>query len=82
LLSPEYVAVTVSLPPVGRAAVVQVATPGFPEVTEVAPQPVFALHVTVPLTSSLWTPGFAFFIQPFIKPYCPEMVAVNVTDCP
>jgi hypothetical protein len=80
LLSPEYVAVTVSAPP-GKTAVVQVAVPGFPEVTEVVPQPVFVLHVTDPLTSSARTPSEC--TPPFlIKPNCPEIVAVNVTDWP
>jgi hypothetical protein len=31
---------------------VHVAVPGFPEVTVVVPQPVSALHDTVPVTSS------------------------------
>jgi hypothetical protein len=69
--------------PTGSAEVVQVAVPGVPEVTEVVPQPVFALHATEPFTASECAPserirGLTFFS----KPYCPEIVAVNVTDWP
>jgi hypothetical protein len=54
---------------------VHVATPGLPGVTVVRPQPVFALHVTVPLTSCRFLPF------DFTNPYSPPIVAVNVTDC-
>ena len=57
---------------------VHVAVPGLPVVTGVVPQPVFALHVTVPVTSSAFGP----FGRPFNSPYSPLIVAVNVTDCP
>jgi hypothetical protein len=73
LVSPLYVAVMVSLPTV-KPEVMQVATPGVPEVTAVVPQPVFVLHVTVPVTASEWMP-FDFLINP----YWPEIVAVKVT---
>ena len=53
-----------------------VATPGVPEVTAVVPHRVSALHVTEPVTASEWMPFL------FISPYSPEIVAVNVTDCP
>jgi len=75
LLSPEYVAVIVSVPN-ARDEVVHVATPGVPDVTAVVPQPVFPLHVTVPETFC----GFACPLRPFTCPYCPLIVAVNVTD--
>jgi hypothetical protein len=79
LLSPEYVAVTASVAAPARVEVVHVATPGFPVVTGVVPQPVFALHVTVPLTS--W--GFPFPFRPLrTSPFSPLIVAVNVTGCP
>ena len=80
LLSPEYVAVIVSVP-TGKLVVVQVAVPGVPDVTGVVPHPVFALHVTVPVTSSGLMP-FLPGLRPFTSPYSPGMVAVNVTDCP
>ena len=63
-----------------------VAVPGLPVVTAVVPQPVFELHATVPLTS--WAcpatnprPRTAP-LRPFTSPYCPLIVAVNVTGCP
>jgi hypothetical protein len=56
--------------------VVQVATPGLPDVTFVVPQPVFELHATVPVTFGACLPA------PFISPYSPLIVAVSVTDCP
>ena len=65
--------------PTGRddaLEVVQVAVPVGPDVTVVVPQPVLALHSTLPLTSS----GFAPFLRPFTNPYWPLIVAVNVTD--
>jgi hypothetical protein len=77
LLSPLYVPVTLS-EPTPREEVVQVAVPGFPDVTDVVPQPVFELHDTDPVTSSEWMPRDARFSNP----YSPLMVAVNVTDCP
>jgi hypothetical protein len=36
--------------PTGSTVVTHVAVPGFPGVTAVDPHPVFALHVTVPVT--------------------------------
>ena len=78
MLSPEYVAVIVSLPPTGRLEVVHVAVPGLPDVTDVVPQPVFPLHVTVPVTVI----GFAPFFRPRTCPFAPLIVAVNVTDSP
>jgi len=77
LLSPEYVAVITSVP-TGSVEVVHVAVPGFPDVTAVVPQPVLLLHVTLPLTFC----DFACPFRPFTSPYCPLIVAVNVTDCP
>jgi hypothetical protein len=59
--------------------VVHVAVPGLPDVTAVVPQPVFPLHVTVPVTAS----GFPLAFRPlFTSPFCPLLVAVNVTVCP
>ena len=66
-----------ALVPTPRLDVVQVATPGLPAVTLLVPQPVFELHVTVPVTVCELTPEC-----PLISPYCPLIVAVNVTDCP
>ncbi len=54
---------------------VHVAVPGVPDVTVVVPQPVFPLHVTVPVRFC----GFACPLRPFTCPYCPLIVAVNVT---
>jgi hypothetical protein len=82
LLSPEYVAVTASLPS-ASTDVTHVATPGFPVVTAVVPHPVFALHATVPPTSCGFTPRVT---KPRLcgltSPYSPPIVAVNVTACP
>jgi hypothetical protein len=58
--------------------VVHVATPGFPGVTGVVPQPVFALHATVPVTTCDFTPLRVF--RPFTLPFSPLIDAVNVTD--
>jgi hypothetical protein len=77
LLSPEYVAVITSVP-TGSVEVVHVAVPGLPDVTVDTLHPVFALHVTLPLTFC----DFACPLRPFTCPYCPLIVAVNVTDCP
>jgi hypothetical protein len=79
LLSPEYDAVIVSVPP-GRIDVVQVATPGLPDVTAVGLHPVFALHVTVPLTTCCFTPFL--LVRPLTFPFSPLIVAVKVTGCP
>ena len=77
-LSPEYVAVTVSLPE-GSVDVVQVAAPGLPEVTAVIPQPVFALHATEPVTVCGCLEPFARRARPLTSPYSPLMVA-GATD--
>ncbi len=76
--SPEYVAVTVSVPP-ARAAVVHVATPvdGFNGVE--------LSHETFQLTLPPVTcRGFRLlrFAWPFTAPFSPSTVAVNVTDPP
>ena len=76
LLSPAYVAVTVSLGAI-NALVTQVATPGFPLSVE-GEQPVFALHVTLPVGANRTTVPFLVRIRPF----SPVTVAVNVTLCP
>jgi hypothetical protein len=73
LLSPEYVAVIVFVP-VATVVVTHVAVP---DVTFVVPQFVFELQLTVPVTSCDFTP----FLR-VARPYCPLIVAVNVTDCP
>jgi hypothetical protein len=64
--------------PCGRVLVMHDAVDGAPglTVTGVVPQPVFALQATVPLTAFEYAPSFTFLT----KPYCPEIVAVNVTD--
>jgi hypothetical protein len=77
LLSPEYVAVIPSVP-TGSVDVVHVAVPGLPDVTVDALHPVLPLHATVPVTFR----DFACPFRPFTSPYCPLIVAVNVTDCP
>jgi hypothetical protein len=61
---------------------VHVAVPGLPVVTGVVPQPVFVLHVTVPLTSCGFVPFLPDASRFFASPYSPSIVAVNVTDCP
>ena len=80
-LSPEYVAVTVSLPE-GSVDVVQVAAPGLPEVTAVIPQPVS--RSTPPSLSRFAAASkpFARRARPLTSPYSPLMVAVNLTDWP
>jgi hypothetical protein len=80
LLSPEYVAVIVSVPTGRRVAdeVVQVATPGLPEVTVVVPQPVFVLQVTEPVTTCRFAP--ALRALPLTLPFSPLMVAVKMSD--
>jgi hypothetical protein len=63
--------------------VVQVATPGLPEVTVVVPHPVFVLHVTVPVAFCCCTPPLSNdVLRPLTSPYSPLIVAVNVTDWP
>jgi hypothetical protein len=59
--------------------VVQVAVAGLPD-TLLELQPVFALHVTVPVTTCCFTPRLV--TRPFTSPFSPLMVAVNVTDWP
>jgi hypothetical protein len=51
-----------------------------PEVTEVVPQPVFALHVTVPVTTC-GRPAVRL-LRFFALPNASLIVAVKVTDCP
>ena len=77
MLSPEYVAVIPSVP-TGSVEVVHVAVPGLPDVTVDALHPVLPLHATVPVTFR----DFVCPFRPFTSPYCPLIVAVNVTDCP
>jgi len=80
LLSPEYVAPTVSDPP-PRLLVVHDATPGYAPDNVLAAHPVFALQVTVPLGCI----GCMFFLpalRPFTSPVSLVIVAVNVTDPP
>jgi len=51
-----------------------------PDVTAVEPHPVFALHVTLPVTICGF---FLLALAPlFTLPFSPLIVAVNVTDCP
>ena len=52
------------------------------DVTAVVPQPVFALHATVPVTSSGFLPLALAPLRPLSRLYSPLIVAVNVTDCP
>jgi len=71
----------VSLPP-PRADVVQLAVPTRPTGSHVTavlaqPEPVFALHATVPVTSI----GFRVLRRPLTKLFSALIVAVNVTDC-
>jgi hypothetical protein len=50
-------------------------------VTVDALQPVLALQVTDPVGSIGFIPFFPNF-RPFVNPFAPLIVAVNVTDCP
>jgi hypothetical protein len=46
-------------------------------------QPVFELQVTVPPTTSPFTPFLLLrLVRPFTAPFSAVMVAVNVTDAP